>query len=196
MKSIFETNQKLYELSTAFQNMKKFLPYTKDEYYIDAQKRCAKMISKLNKYSFAQNEKKQKLFKKLFAQYGENNTIKEGFECNLGSNIKIGNNCFFNFNLIILDAYEVEIGNHVFIAPNVLITPVYHSVKATERNKNMGKKIVIEDDVWIGAGAIIMPGVTLHKGCVVGAGSVVTNDVEANTIVVGVPAKFLKNIEQ
>ena len=187
--------ENLYEISESFKNMSKFLPYDKDKYYIKAQKSCSKLLKKIDKLYFYQNKKRNKLFKKLFKEYGENNTIKEGFVCNLGSNIKIGNGCFFNFNTTILDAYSVEIGNNVFIAPNVIISPVEHSVIAKERRKNRGGKIVIEDDVWIGAGAIILPNVTLHKGCVIGASSIVKTDVEANTIYAGAPAKYIKTID-
>ncbi len=185
----------LEEVSEAFRNMRQFLPYERDQYYLQAQKNCSKQLQKLDKLYFHQDEKRNKLFKKLFAQYGENNTIKEGFICNVGRNIRIGNNCFFNFNVVILDAFEIEIGNNVFIAPNVTISAVTHSVRSEERRLNRGGKIVIEDDVWIGAGAIILPNVTLHKGCVIGAGSVVRHDVAPNTVVAGVPAKVIRNID-
>ena len=186
----------LLSKSEAFRKMEKEEPYDQsDEYYFAEQKKCIKLLKKLNKLYFDKNKKRNKLFNKLFAEYGTNNIIKEGFICNLGSNIHIGNNCFFNYNLTILDAFKVTVGNNVLIAPNVLISPVTHSLKIAERTKNCGKNIVIEDNVWIGAGAIILPGVTLKKGCVIGAGAVVINDVEPNTFVAGVPAKFIKEIE-
>ena len=187
--------QNLEEISETFRKMKDCLPYEKDKYYIRAQKDCSKKLKKLDKLYFYQNEKRNKIFKKLFSEYGENNTIKEGFICNLGSNIKIGSNCFFNFNTIILDAYSVEIGNNVFIAPNVIISPVEHSILVKDRRQNKGGKIIIEDDVWIGAGAIILPNVTIHKGSVIGTGSVVKKDVPENTVFAGIPAKYIKDID-
>ena len=186
----------LLDKSQAFRKIELEEPYERNDlYFVNQQKKCTKLIKKLNHVYFDKNEKRNKLFSKLFASYGKNNVIKEGFVCNLGSNIHIGDNCFFNYNVTILDSYKVFIGNNVLIAPNVIISPVEHPLKYGDRTKNCGKNIVIEDNVWIGAGAIILPGVTLKSGCVVGAGAVVRKDVEANTVVAGVPAKFIKKIE-
>ena len=192
---MIKNKEYLLSESEAFRKMEQNEPYERNDlHFVKEQKKCAKLIKKLNHIYFDKNEKRNAIFSKLFAGYGKNNVIKEGFVCNLGSNIYIGDNCFFNYNLTILDSYKVTIGNNVLIAPNVIISPVEHSLKYKERNKNCGKNIIIEDNVWIGAGAIILPGVTLKKGCVVGAGAVVKNDVEENTVVAGVPAKFIKKI--
>ena len=122
--------------------------------------------------------------------------IKEGLRCNYGFNISIGDNCFFNYGLTILDSYKVEIGSNVFIAPNVIISPVTHPLQAENRRNLIGGKIVIEDDVWIGAGAVILPGVRLARGAVVAAGAVVKSDVREYEVVGGIPAKHIKNVNR
>ena len=180
--------------SDQFDLMKEEKSFYIDDYLWGQQKKCSKLLSRLNAMPYG-DKRRNKIFQRLFAAYGTGNVIKEGFHCNYGFNITIGSDCFFNFGITILDSYEVEIGNRVFIAPQVVIAPVTHPLKASERKNLMGKKIVIEDDVWIGAGAVIFPGVTLHKGAIIGAGSVVRKSVSENTVVAGVPAKIIKRID-
>lgn len=180
--------------SEQFVLMKQEKSFYIDDYLWSQQKKCSKLLSKLNAMAYG-DKRRSAIFQKLFASCGTDNVIKEGFHCNYGFNITIGSDCYINYCVTILDSYEVEIGDRVFIAPNVVLSPVTHPLKAAQRKNLMGKKIVIEDDVWIGAGAVIFPGVTLHKGAVVGAGAVVREDVEANTVVVGVPAKAIKTID-
>jgi len=175
--------------------MKKGESFCFDDYLFNKQKQCAKIISYVNKRPFG-NMNREKAFKKLFASIGKNCIIKEGFKCNFGFNISIGNDCYINYNVTILDSYEVSIGNNVFIAPNVVISAVTHPLEANCRRNLKGGKTVIEDDVWIGANATILPGVTLRKGAVIAAGAVVTKNVESNTLVGGIPARFIKNITQ
>ena len=152
------------------------------------------MIKQVNKLPFG-NPRRDKIFAKLFGKYGEKNVIKDNFVCNFGSNISIGNGCFINHGVTILDSYEVEIGNNVFIAPGVIISAVTHTLDASKRRELIIKKVTIEDDVWIGANAVVMPGVTLHKGAVIGAGAVVTKDVDEYTVVAGIPANPIKKIQ-
>lgn len=164
-----------------------------DEYLYERQSNCSKTLVKINSLPFG-SARREKLFKKLFKGLGDNCVIKDKFACNYGFNITIGSGCYFNFGVTILDSFEVSIGNNVFLAPQVVISPVTHPLEAKNRRNLTGKKITIEDDVWIGAGAIILPGVTVHKGAVVGAGAVVREDVPENTVVAGIPAKYIKTI--
>ncbi len=180
--------------SQQYELMKEGKSYHFDDFLLEKQKACAKKLCKINKLPFG-SKRRERLLDKVFSR-GENCIIKEGFMCNFGFNITMGKKCYLNYGVKILDSYKVEIGNNVFIGPETVITAVTHPLKAENRRELIIKKVVIEDDVWIGAGAIIFPGVTLHKGCVVGAGAIVRKDVDAYSVVVGVPAKELKKVKK
>lgn len=128
---------------------------------------------------------------------GENSRINLGVIINNPKNITIGNNTYINGGVFTVgDNSRIVIGNDCLISYNVHVRTKTH--KYIDKNilirkqGELEKDIVIEDDVWIGYGAQIMPGVTLHRGCVVGAGAVVTKDVAEYTVVGGVPAKVIK----
>lgn len=128
---------------------------------------------------------------------GENSRINLGVIINNPKNITIGNNTYINGGVFTVgDNSCIVIGNNCLISYNVHVRTKTH--KYIDKNilirkqGELEKDIVIEDDVWIGYGAQIMPGVTLHKGCVVGAGAVVTKDVAEYTVVGAVPAKVIK----
>jgi acetyltransferase-like isoleucine patch superfamily enzyme len=176
-----------------YQRMKKGLSYSISPELFSRQESCSILLHQIDQLPFS-SPKRDDLLRSLLAAYGERNVLKEGFRCNYGFNISIGSDCYFNFNLVILDSYEVAIGNRVFIAPNVVISPVTHPLFPSERKQLIIGKITIEDDVWIGANAVILPGVTLHRGAVIGAGAVVKHDVPEYTVVGGVPAKEIKKI--
>ncbi len=112
-------------------------------------------------------------------------------------NIEIGKGSFINTDVRFgVPDGQVIIGENVLIGARVSFETVSHSINYTpgKMRKRTTGSIVVEDDVWIGAGVIIVQGVTIHQGAIIAAGSVVTKDVEANTIVGGVPAKFIKNV--
>ena len=112
-------------------------------------------------------------------------------------NIEIGRGTFINADIRFgVPNGKVVIGNNVLIGARVSFETVSHSIDyipGKMRTRTTGS-IIVEDDVWIGAGVIIVQGVTIHRGAIIAAGSVVTKDVETNTIVGGVPAKFIKNV--
>lgn len=131
------------------------------------------------------------MFQSLFGSVGE------GFEqwgnifCEFGRNINIGNQVFINANGVFLDAFEINIGSHVFIGPNVGIYTSNHDKDLVRRREyaESGAPVAIEDDVWIGGGAIILPGVTVGKGSIIGAGAVVARSVPAYSKVLGIRAQ-------
>ncbi len=180
-------------VSEQYRLMKEGKSFRVDDFLYSKQTECSKLLVKINSLYFG-NLQREKLLKKLFAHLGNKTVIKEAITCNYGFNISIGDNCYINHDVTILDSFEVYIGNNVFIAPKVVISPVTHPIEAKDRRNLIGGKIIIEDDVWIGAGAVILPCVTIHKGAVIAAGAVVKKDVEANTVVGGIPAKFIKTI--
>ncbi len=122
--------------------------------------------------------------------------IEPGFRCDYGSNIYLGKNFYANFDLIILDVCEVRIGDDCLCGPRVSILAAGHPVDPGERRsgQEFGKPITIGHNVWLGAGAIINPGVTIGDNTIVGSGSVVTRDVAANTVVGGVPAQIIRQL--
>lgn len=179
--------------SEQFLLMKAGKSFRFDNFLFKKQKECAKILYQINKLPFGDRHR-EKAFSKLFAKFGQNNIIKEGFRCNFGFNISMGDNCYLNYDVKFLDTYPIEIGNNVFIAPNAVVSAVTHPLVAKERRNLQGGTVKIEDDVWIGANATILPNITLGRGCVVAAGAVVTKDVAPNTVVGGIPAKFIKNV--
>ena len=128
---------------------------------------------------------------------GERVWISKTFGCDCGKNIFIGDDFTGNFNLTILDIREVYIGNHVMIGPNTLITTVGHPLSPKARRGYMAKAapVRIGNDVWIGGNVTILPGVTIGNNVVVAAGAVVTKDVPDNSLVGGVPARLIREIE-
>lgn len=114
---------------------------------------------------------------------------------NYGKNTKIGKNVFINFDCVFLDLGGITIEDNVLIAPKVSLLSEGHPVSPNDRQSLVPGHIHIRENAWIGAGATILPGVTIGENAVVAAGAVVSKDVHANTVVGGVPAKRLKAIE-
>ncbi len=127
---------------------------------------------------------------------GENVTILPPFHCDYGSNIKVGDNFFANYNLVVLDVGEVTFGNNVFIAPNVSVYTAGHPVHYLARNSmyEYGIPVSVGDNVWIGGNVVICPGVKIGSGSVIGAGSVVLRDVPENVIAAGNPCRVIRSI--
>ncbi|MBN1464038.1 MAG: acyltransferase [Paludibacteraceae bacterium] len=111
-----------------------------------------------------------------------------------GNKISIGNNTVINRNCFLDGRYQLHMGNNVSISPNVFIISLSHD-KNSSCFSTIGKTVFIDDYVWVGIGAFILPGVSLNKGCIVGAGSVVIKEVKTMEIVCGNPAKFIGNRE-
>lgn len=126
-----------------------------------------------------------------FGAVGADCVIRPPFFCDYGYNIRLGDGVFLNFNCVILDIMPVTIGDRTQIGPAVQIYAADHPRDAETRRSMLefGRPVTIGADVWIGGGAIIVPGVTIGDGAVIGAGSVVTRDVPAGATVVGNPAK-------
>ena len=131
------------------------------------------------------------LLRQRLGEVGEGAVIRPPFHCDYGYNIRLGRNVFLNFNCVILDVCEVEIGDLTQIGPGVQILTADHPRDPGERARGVefGKPIVIGRNVWIGGGALILPGVTIGEDAVVGAGSVVTRDVASGATVMGNPAR-------
>jgi maltose O-acetyltransferase len=122
---------------------------------------------------------------------GSGAVIRPPFFCDYGYNIRLGDDVFLNFNCVILDVVEVNIGDRTQIGPAVQIYAADHPRDADTRRSGLefGRPVRIGSDVWIGGGAIILPGITIGDGAVIGAGSIVTRDVAAGQTVAGNPAR-------
>ena len=134
----------------------------------------------------------------LLGSLGEGAQIRPPLFVDYGSYISVGANTFINYNLTALDVAPITIGADCQIGPNVqLLTPT-HPVEPTPRRDKLegARPIVIGDNVWIGGGAIVLPGVTIGDNSVIGAGAVVTRDVPANVVAVGNPARVIRSIDE
>jgi maltose O-acetyltransferase len=141
---------------------------------------------------------RQTLLQQLLGYIGQNSIIEPPFYCSYGQNIYMGDHVYLNVLCTILDCNEVHIGHHVMIGPSVQIYTAAHHLQAETRIQGweIAKAIVIEENVWIGGSAILLPGVRIGQNAVVGAGAVVTRSVPANTVVAGNPARVIREIEQ
>jgi maltose O-acetyltransferase len=132
------------------------------------------------------------LLRERLAHVGKDAVIRPPFHCDYGYNIRLGDGVFLNFNCVILDVVEVTIGDRTQIGPAVQIYAADHPRDAETRRAGLefGRPVRIGSDVWIGGGAILVPGVTVGNGAVIGAGSVVTRDVAPGVTVAGNPARL------
>jgi maltose O-acetyltransferase len=162
-----------------------------------AQRHRTKELLRLFNSTGTQPER-QDILQQLLGRIGQGSIIEPPFYCSYGRNIHIGDHVFLNCLCVILDNNEVSIGHRVQIGPSVQVYCAAHSAEAEPRSEGweVAKPVVIEEDVWIGGGAILLPGVTIGRGAVVGAGAVVSRSIPANAVVVGNPARVIREIRQ
>lgn len=136
------------------------------------------------------------LLERLLGSVGEGTEIRPPFYVDYGSHITIGARCFANFGLVALDVAAISIGDDVQIGPNVqLLTPTHPVDPGPRRDKwEAARPITIDDNVWLGGGVIVCPGVSIGQNTVVGAGAVVTRDLPADVVAVGNPARVIRQI--
>ncbi len=156
-----------------------------------AQARTKAWLARCNAASAAPLAERRALLREGLGALGEGAVIRMPFHCDYGFNIHLADGAFLNFDCVILDVVTVRIGARAQIGPAVQIYTADHPRNAADRAAGLefGRPVTIGADVWIGGGAIILPGVTIGDGAIVGAGSVVTRDVQAGTTVMGNPAR-------
>jgi maltose O-acetyltransferase len=140
---------------------------------------------------------RHKILEQWFGSVGEAVNIRPPFHCDFGYHISVGDRTFVNFNAVFLDIAPITIGAAVQIGPNVQLLTATHELD-TERRRDgweKGVPITIGDNVWLGGGVIVCPGVTIGENTVVGAGSVVTKDLPAGVLAVGNPARVIRALE-
>lgn len=138
----------------------------------------------------------EEILKKLFSKIGENVTVIAPFYCDYGYNIEVGDNFFANHNTIILDCGKITFGDDVFIGPDCGFHTAGHPIDYKKRNEGIefAYPITVGDNVWIGAGVQVLPGVNIGSNVVIGAGSIVNKDIPDNSIAVGNPCKVIKKL--
>ncbi|WP_035275676.1 sugar O-acetyltransferase [Desulfogranum japonicum] len=156
--------------------------------------RASKLCTQLNELGKATQESREKILKKLFKTCGMNVWVESPFICDYGYQISVGSNVFINFNCTILDGEDVTIGNDVLIGPNVQIYSATHPVDWKVRKSGLENTlpVTIGDNVWVGGGVVICPGVTIGNKSTIGAGSVVTKDIPSNVVAAGNPARVIR----
>ena len=166
-----------------------------DKELVTMQLRAKGLMQQLNLNCLSEAEVKQ-IIVDLFGSIGTNWVIRPPFYCDYGCHIFAGNNLYINFDCTILDCNEVHIGNNVLFAPKVQIYTAYHPTDPKVRltGKELAVPVTISDNVWLGGGVVICPGVTIGSNTTIGAGSVVTKNIPDNVVAVGNPCRVIKSV--
>ena len=162
------------------------------------------LVRDYNQMNSADADEKERILNELLGGKGKNLWITAPFYVDYGNNIYFGNNCEVNMNCTFLDDNIIRIGDNALIAPNVQIYTAFHPTNAIDRFgipkedgsfefcKTQTAPVIIGNNVWIGGGAIILPGVTIGDNVVIGAGSIVTKSIPDNVIAVGSPCRVVR----
>lgn len=180
-----------------------------DPIFIERKARASEWCERYNNVPYSLQATRYGMLKELFGAVGTNVSVGDGFICGFGCNIYIGDNVSVNLRCTLIDCNKIIIGNNVLIAPGVQINTSSHPVELTDRLnpdwvpgsqayrwRTYARPIVIEDNCWIGAGCILLPGVTIGAGSVIGAGSIVNRDIPANSVAAGNPCRVIRRINQ
>lgn len=159
-------------------------------------RRARELCCAFNATGAAESERRRALLTQLLATDTDAN-IHPPFFCDYGFNIKLGANAYFNVNCVVLDVMPVSVGINALFGPGVHIYTAMHPMNAAERRRGLesGKPVKIGDDVWVGGGAIICPGVSIGSRCVIGAGSVITRSIGDGLFAAGNPCRVIRRIE-
>ena len=168
-----------------------------DPELVAGRERARDLCQALNATREGQQEQRRLILRDLFGKGGDTVWMQPPFFCDYGINIELGERVFFNFNCIVLDVCHVRIGDYSLFGPAVQIYTPIHPMNADERRrKELGKPVDIGADVWVGGGAIILPGVRIGSRAVIGAGSVVTRDIPDDVFAAGNPCRVIREIRE
>lgn len=157
------------------------------------------MLWDLNNLKPSEYEKKAKYMKEVFAECGDDCYIELPFHANWGGHhLHFGSGIYANSNLTLVDDGHIYVGDKVMFGPNVIIATANHPIDPELRSKGLqyNKDVYIGENTWIGAGAVIVPGVRIGRNTVIGAGSVVTKDIPDNVVAVGDPCRVLRSVSE
>lgn len=163
------------------------------------QLQCLDKLYDFNQTRPTELDKREKMLKEMFAEIGENCYIEPPFHANWGGkHCHFGNNVYANFNLTMVDDTHIYVGDCTMFGPNCVIATAGHPILPELRKKafQYNMPVHIGRNCWLGAGVLVMPGITIGDNSVIGAGSVVTKDIPANVIAVGNPCKVLREINE
>lgn len=168
-----------------------------DPELVAARERARDLCLALNGTRDADREERRRILLELFGAGGDTVWMQPPFHCDYGSNIELGERVFFNFNCVVLDVCPVRIGGFTLFGPAVQIyTPMHPFNAELRRRQEFGKPVEVGEDVWVGGGAIILPGVRIGSRAVIGAGSVVTRDVPESVFAAGNPCRVVREITE
>ena len=168
-----------------------------DDSILDEQLAYLDLMNEYNATSRLEMAKREVLLHKLFAEAGENCYIESPFYANWGGHhVHLGKNVYTNFGVTFVDDTHIYIGDYTMLGPNVTIATAGHPIDPELRQKGLqyNMPVHIGKNCWLGAGVIVMPGVTIGDNTVIGAGSVVTKDIPANVVAVGNPCRIMREI--
>lgn len=172
-------------------------PYIADDPQLaDDSRRAMRLSEDFNATPASDRQRRRRILGELLGGFGEDAEIRPPFHCDYGYQIRVGARTFANFGLVALDVAPITIGEDVQIGPNVqLLTPTHPVEPGPRRAKwEAAEPITIGDNVWLGGGAVVLPGVTIGENTVVGAGAVVTRDLPPNVVAVGNPARVVRRL--
>ncbi|MFD0967755.1 sugar O-acetyltransferase [Plantactinospora endophytica] len=159
-------------------------------------RRAALLVQDYNSTPADRPERHQALLRALLGAVGDRVVVRPPFYCDYGTQIRIGDRSYLNFNAVLLDVAAIEIGADVQIGPNVQLLTPYHPLDPAQRRAGWeaARPITVGDNVWLGGGVIVLGGVTIGPDTVVGAGSVVTRDLPPGVVAVGNPARVQRSV--
>lgn len=164
---------------------------------LEAQRIAKELLYDFNNSRPSEDKKRLEIMNQLFGYCGDNVWINQPMIRCRGKTISIGHDCYFNSGTTFVDDAKINIGNYVMFGPNVTISTTGHPLSPEHRLDGMYSfPITIKDNVWIGAGAIILAGVTIGENTVIGAGSVVTKDIPANVVAFGSPCTVQRELNE
>lgn len=160
--------------------------------------RCKELLYDYNHTRPSEEKRRTEIIQEVFAETKEGFYIEPPLNANWGCNTHIGKDFYANFNLTLVDDTDIFIGDNVMLAPNVVLATGTHPILPTLREQayQYNLPIKIGNNVWIGAGSIVLPGVTIGDNSVIGAGSVVTKDIPQNVVAYGNPCKVVRQINE
>lgn len=185
----------MQKIKEKMHNGELYLP--NDDAIMQEQLKCLQQLHRFNQTRPLQQKKRQKMLQKMFAEIGPNCYIEPPFHANWGGkHCHFGRNVYANFNLTLVDDTHIYVGDYTMLGPGVTLASAGHPIlpQLREQGYQYNAPVHIGKNCWLGAGVIVVPGVTIGDNTVIGAGSVVTKDIPANVVAVGSPCRVLREI--